>query len=378
MITAAHSVYSPSAAKRWLSCPASIRLTDAAKERGLLDDNTSPYALSGTAAMAVLEEMLRAPGAAYEEAFVAAMALRQDAAEGFRLIDNDDSRRAICKAAERLRAIVRQADLWGVEERVVISDGDPLIWGTADFWALTDACQTLTVVDYKHGAGYLISAEGNQQLLLYAAGLMRNHLRNYQIKKVRLAICQPRHPEASADGWDEVEEDPAFVRAFMQAVLDRLEQAANEPPVTGEHCQYCPALLACPARRAEFEELATMAETVVPEQADAEMIARAVRMKKRVSDWIAAAERVGLKMIQAGAEVPGLRTRTRAGALAWTVSDSEVIAALSQFVPADEIQSVSVLTPTQVIDRFGDVEGVRETVEKLSQRKPSYLYLTAD
>ena len=378
MTAAAHSVYSPSAAKRWLSCPASIRLTDAAKERGLLDDNTSPYALSGTAAMAVLEEMLRAPGAAYEEAFVAAMALRQDAAEGFRLIDNDDSRRAICKAAERLRAIVRQADLWGVEERVVISDGDPLIWGTADFWALTDACQTLTVVDYKHGAGYLISAEGNQQLLLYAAGLLRNRLHNYQIKKVRLAICQPRHPEASADGWDEVEEDPAFVRAFMRAVLDRLEQAASEPPVTGEHCQYCPALLACPARRAEFEELATMAELVTPEQADAEMIAKAVRMKKRVTDWIAAAERVGLKMIQAGAEVPGLRTRTRAGALAWTASDSEILAALSQFVPADEIQSVSVLTPTQVLDKFGDVTGVREAVEKLAQRKPSHLYLTAD
>jgi len=377
-MTKAHSVYSPSAAKRWLSCPASIRLTEEAEKRRLLDEHESPYALSGTAAMAVLEEMVRAPGAAYEEAFVAAQALRQDAAEGFRLIDNDDSRRAICKAAERLRALVKSADLWGVETKVVISEEDPIIWGTADFWALTDACQTLTVVDYKHGAGYLISAEGNQQLLLYAAGLMRHHLSGFHIKKVRLAICQPRHPEASADGWDEVEEDPAFVRAFMQAVLDRLEQAANEPPVTGEHCQYCPALLACPARRAEFEELATMAETVVPEQADAEMIARAVRMKKRVSDWIAAAERVGLKMIQAGAEVPGLRTRTRAGALAWTVSDSEVIAALSQFVPADEIQSVSVLTPTQVIDRFGDVEGVRETVEKLSQRKPSYLYLTAD
>jgi hypothetical protein len=377
-MTKVHSVYSPSAAKRWLSCPASIRLTEDAEKRGLLDEHESPYALSGTAAMAVLEEMVRAPGAAYEEAFVAAQALRQDAAEGFRLIDNDDSRRAICKAAERLRALVKSADLWGVETKVVISEDDPIIWGTADFWALTDACQTLTVVDYKHGAGYLISAEGNQQLLLYAAGLMRHHLPGFHIKKVRLAICQPRHPEASADGWDEVEEDPAFVRAFMQAVLDRLEQAANEPPVTGEHCQYCPALLACPARRAEFEELATMAETVVPEQADAEMIARAVRMKKRVSDWIAAAERVGLKMIQAGAEVPGLRTRTRAGALAWTVSDSEVIAALSQFVPANEIQSVSVLTPTQVIDRFGDVEGVRETVEKLSQRKPSYLYLTAE
>ena len=377
-MTKVHSVYSPSAAKRWLSCPASIRLTEEAEKRGLLDEHESPYALSGTAAMAVLEEMVRAPGAAYEEAFVAAQALRQDAAEGFRLIDNDDSRRAICKAAERLRALVKSADLWGVETKVVISEEDPIIWGTADFWALTDACQTLTVVDYKHGAGYLISAEGNQQLLLYAAGLMRHHLPGFHIKKVRLAICQPRHPEASADGWDEVEEDPAFVRAFMQAVLDRLEQAANEPPVTGEHCQYCPALLACPARRAEFEELATMAETVAPEQADAEMIAKAVRMKKRVTDWIAAAERVGLKMIQAGAEVPGLRTRTRAGALAWTVSDSEVIAALSQFVPADEIQSVSVLTPTQVIDRFGDVEGVRETVEKLSQRKPSYLYLTAD
>jgi len=378
MTAAAHSVYSPSAAKRWLSCPASIRLTEDAKERRLLDDNTSPYALSGTAAMAVLEQMLRAPGAAYEEAFVAAMALRQDAAEGFRLIDNDDSRSAICKAAKRLRGLVQQADLWGVEERVVISEDDPLIWGTADFWALSDACQTLTVVDYKHGAGYLISAEGNQQLLLYAAGLLRNRLHNYPINKVRLAICQPRHPEASADGWDEVEEDPAFVRAFMRAVLDRLEQAASEPPATGDHCQYCPALLACPARRAEFEELATMAELVTPEQADAEMIAKAVRMKKRVNDWIAAAERVGLKMIQAGADVPGLRTRTRAGALAWTAGDSEVIAALSRFVPEDEIKSVSVLTPTQVIDKFGNVAGVRETVEKLAQRKPSHLYLAAD
>jgi len=378
MSAAAHSVYSPSAAKRWLSCPASIRLTEAAEQRGLLDEYESPYALSGTAAMAVLEEMIRAPEAAYEEAFIAARALRQDAAEGFRLIDNDDSRRAICKAAERLRSMVQQADSWGVETRVVISEDDPLIWGTVDFWALTDDCQTLTVVDYKHGAGYLVSAEGNQQLLLYAAGLIRKRLHNYPIRKVKLAICQPRHPEASADGWDEVEEDPAFVSAFMRAVLNRLEQSASEPPMTGNHCQYCPALLACPARRAEFEELANMAENVVPERADAEMIARAVRIKKRVADWIAAAERVGLRMVQSGVEVPGLRTKSRVGALAWTASDPEIIAALSQFVPEDEIKSISVLTPTQVLDRFGDVAGVKETVEKLAQRKPSHLYLTAD
>ena len=121
-----------------------------------------------------------------------------------------------------------------------------------------------------------------------------------------------------------------------------------------------------------------MAETVVPEQADAEMIARAVRMKKRVTDWITAAERVGLKMIQAGADVPGLRTRTRAGALAWTASDPEIISSLSRLVPEDEIKTVSVLTPTQVLDKFGDVEGVKETVAQLSQRKPSHLYLTAD
>jgi len=373
----AHSVYSPSAAKRWLSCPASIRLTEAARRRGIENESTSPYALSGTAAMAVLEEMVRRPDATYEAAFAAARAQREDAAEGFDLIANDDSRRAICAAAERLRDLAGRALAWGVETQVVISE-EPSIWGTVDFWALTDDGTVLNVVDYKHGAGYLVSAEGNQQLLLYAAGLLRNRLHNYPIHTVRLAICQPRHPEASADGWDEVEEDPAFVRAFMRAVLDRLERAASEPPVTGDHCQYCPALLACPARRAEFEELATMAESVTPEQADAEMIAKAVRMKKRVNDWIAAAERVGLRMVQAGVEMPGLRTKSRAGALVWTASDAEVISALSAFIPENDFTSLSLLTPTQVLDRFGDVAGVKEAVEKLAQRKPSHLYLAAD
>jgi hypothetical protein len=337
----------------------------------------SPYALSGTAAMAVLEEMLQRPDTAYETAFAAARRRREDAAEGFDLIANEDSRRAICVAAEHLRELVMQATAWGVETRVVVSE-EPCIWGTADFWALTDEGKTLCVVDYKHGAGYLISAEGNQQLLLYAAGLIRNRLHNYPISTVRLAICQPRHPKASADGWDEVVEDVAFVSVFLQEVISRLKQAEKEPPVTGDHCQYCPALLACPARRAEFEEVANMSETVAPEQADAETIARAVRLKKRVSDWIAAAERVGLRMVQSGVEVPGLHTKSRAGALTWVVSDAEVISALSGLIPENEITSVTVLTPTQIIDRFGNVAGVKEIVTQLSQRKPSYLYLTAD
>jgi hypothetical protein len=326
--------------------------------------------------MAVLEEMLRRPGATYEVAFAAARSRREDAAEGFNLIANEDSRRAICFAVERLSDLVARATDWGVETRVVISE-EPCIWGTADFWALTDDGTTLCVVDYKHGAGYLVPAEGNQQLLLYAAGLIQNRLHNQPIRTVRLAICQPRHPQATADGWDEVVEDAAFVGAFLQEVINRLKRAENEPPVAGDHCQYCPALLACPARQAEFEEIVNMTETVTPEQADAEMIARAVRLKKRVVDWITAAERVGLRMIQSGAEVPGLHTKSRAGALAWTVSDEEVISALSGFLPENEITTVNVLTPTQILDRFENVAGVKEVVERLSQRKPSYLYLAA-
>jgi hypothetical protein len=376
-MTKAHSVYSPSAAKRWLSCPASIRLTEAARQRGIENESTSPYALSGTAAMAVLEQMIQQPDATYEAAFAAARALREDAAEGFDLIANDDSRSAICKAAGRLRDLAGRALTWGVETRAVILE-EPSIWGTVDFWALTDDGTVLHVVDYKHGAGYLVSAESNQQLLLYAAGLIRNRLHNYPIHTVRLAICQPRHHEASADGWDEVEEDAAFVAAFLREVVRRLERAEKDPPVTGDHCQYCPALLACPARRAEFEEIANMSETLSPEQADAEMIARAVRLKKRVSDWIAAAERVGLRMIQSGVEMSGLRTKSRAGALAWTASDAEVISELSAFIPESDFTSLSLLTPTQVLDRFGDAAGVKEAVGKLAQRKPSHLYLAAD
>ena len=52
MAPKAHAILSPSAAARWLKCPASVAMT------ATMPEETSPYALEGSIAHAVAESVL--------------------------------------------------------------------------------------------------------------------------------------------------------------------------------------------------------------------------------------------------------------------------------------------------------------------------------
>jgi hypothetical protein len=92
-----------------------------------------------------------------------------------------------------------------VEDRMVLEEVDPMLWGTADcivyvpqyfinFEDGTVTCEArLYVFDYKHGVGKMVDAEDNPQLGYYGFGAWIS-FRHLPIDKVITTIVQPRAP----------------------------------------------------------------------------------------------------------------------------------------------------------------------------------------
>lgn len=344
-MTRTHAYAGPSAAGRWLACPASVRLHMVAEQAGLVDDTVSTYAERGTYAMRVLEYMLtrKTPMA---QAEAEAGAPPSDYGE--------EDREALLAAYRFLSAEVAKAAEWGVEARLEIAP-EVGIFGTCDFYAVSD--NVLHVVDYKHGAGIPVYAAGNPQLLLYAYGLLRDRP---NVDTVRLTIIQPR--TRGKDMVDSTEYDRDAIETFVEHAVEVL-LFDRSPPVTGDHCRYCPAALVCPARVAEYRKVAEMTEESL---ADPENLRFIIAAEKRVGDLIEKAKRVALKRLQGGAEIAGLVLVEGPGRLVWR--DGATDALRERF--GDAAFETTAMSPARVRDTFGNTGAV--FVAEWADRKPGY------
>ena len=147
MTEAKHSKYSASAAKRWMNCPGSMVLCV-----GLVDHG-SKYADEGTKAHAASEELLTT-----------------GAISTVTGVDGD-----MLKHVGVYTGNIKQYAEGGtlmVEQRVNYSrflgvdTGEA--WGTSD--AIVIQGNEVQVHDLKYGQGELVSADGNEQMMLYALG----------------------------------------------------------------------------------------------------------------------------------------------------------------------------------------------------------------
>ncbi len=82
-----------------------------------------------------------------------------------------------------------------IEQRLDFSRYVEEGFGTGDCVIIADG--TLYIIDYKHGKGVEVSAEGNPQMMLYALGALELFDGIYDIDAVRMAIYQPRRENVS-------------------------------------------------------------------------------------------------------------------------------------------------------------------------------------
>lgn len=246
-----HSPLGGSGAHRFLACPRSVQLS-----RGIVESE-SEHAALGTAAHALGERCIKTGRDPWE--FIGGKA------KGIE-IDKDmaDAVHVYTSFARSARDDANQGNRW-VELPFHCPDLHPLYYSTADLVDLYEDRRHLEITDYKHGAGIVVEAENNAQLMMYACGVLE-HLGLWQsVLTVTMRIVQPRG--FHFDGPIREHTMPvADLRAWLYDVLlpgMEATKAADAPTASGDHCRFCPARShACPQLMEDMEELETMVERV--------------------------------------------------------------------------------------------------------------------
>lgn len=361
-----HALLSPSGAKKWLSCAASL-----ACEKDI--PNTSgKAAVTGTACHTIAEVHLNQyiKGTALPlEREVGAYVLDEGRGQIKALIGpmkgavliTADMIEQVRKYTDYCKAIIDVATYAKLEMRVnlteVLHPGYEGVetFGTADLVAVQELANTdehiLIIGDLKTGR-HRVEAKENKQLMLYALGVYRRLKRRYNITVVRLVIFQPCAGGASE--WDISVEGLELFAKFAQKrallALDaysrgkkNLKASDFKPSVDG--CQWCRFSEQCAARTKTVnavlaEELEDdFALELTPEQLVAEY--EKLPLLRQHIDKV---EKAMAAALHSGKKVPGYKlVEGRPGNRAW--KDAEKVAGKYGIALMKQV----LMTPTEAV-----------------------------
>jgi hypothetical protein len=140
-----------------------------------------------------------------------------------------------------------------IEVRLDLTNYIPEGYGTAD--CVLIGSNRLEVIDFKYGKGVPVSAENNQQLLLYALGAYEKYKMICKFETVKVAIVQPR----IADEASEFELSVTDLLRFGEEVKAKAALAyegKGEYNPSESTCRFCRARATCRARADKNVELA--------------------------------------------------------------------------------------------------------------------------
>lgn len=361
-----HALLSPSGAKKWLACSASL-----ACEKDI-PNKSGKAAVLGTAMHTIAEMHLNQ--------YIKGTALPLEREVGAYVLDEGkgpikalisrmkgavlitaDMIEQVRKYTDYCKAIIDVATYAKLEMRVnlteVLHPGYEGVetFGTADLVAVQELANSdehmLIIGDLKTGR-HLVEAKENKQLMLYALGVYRRLKRRYNITVIRLVIFQPYAGGASE--WDISVEGLELFAKFAQKrallALDaysrgkkNLKASDFKPSVDG--CQWCRFSEQCAARTKTVnsvlaEELEDdFALELTPEQLVAEY--EKLPLLRQHIDKV---EKAMAAALHYGKKVPGYKlVEGRPGNRAW--KDAEKVAELY----GDKLTKEVLMTPTEAV-----------------------------
>lgn len=361
-----HALLSPSGAKKWLSCAASL-----ACEKDI--PNTSGKAAILGTAMHTIAEM-------HLNQYIKGTALPLEREVGAYVLDegkgqikalNSPMKGAVLITADMIeqvrkytdycKAIIDVATYAKLEMRVnlteVLHPGYEGVdtFGTADLVAVQELANTdehmLIISDLKTGR-HRVEAKENKQLMLYAIGVYRRLKRRYNITTVRLVIFQPYAGGASE--WDisveGLELFAKFARKRALLALDaysrgkkNLKASDFRPSVDG--CQWCRFSEQCAARTKTVNSvLAEELEDDFALELTPEQLAAEYEKLPLLRQHIDKVEKAMAAALHSGKKVPGYKlVEGRPGNRAW--KDVEKVTELY----GDKLTKEVLMTPTEAV-----------------------------
>jgi len=227
------------------------------------------------------------------------------------------------------------------------------MFGTADFIHYSEASRTLTVIDYKHGSGVPVEAEGNDQLRYYALGallkLWAEFGRDTSVERVVCTVVQPRCPHP--DGPIRSEEiSTVDLLDWGYGLLVDAERTQDSAPELnpGKHCRFCDALSVCPAVRDQRMEQAKLVfgqdDTVQPsvslDQLTLDELRVIVDNADEIIAWVKSAKEMAQTRLENGLDMPGYKLVAKRAVRSWALPADEI---------ADRLCSKkTLLSPAQV------------------------------
>lgn len=231
-----HALLSPSAAHRWMNCTAAPLLEKDVEDKG------STFAEEGTLAHAYCAKKLKEfLGLSVDEEKTEIAQLDEQYHSGEMDEYTDTYKTIVLEKFNAARAKTKDAQLL-VEVKLDFSHYVPDAFGTSDAIIIADG--VMEVIDFKYGKGVKVSAVENPQMMIYALGAWDLFNFEYDIRKVRMTIVQPR-----IDNLSEFELDAADL---INWAVDELQPKANEAYAGGKQkpgnwCQFCKVKANCKA-----------------------------------------------------------------------------------------------------------------------------------
>lgn len=286
---AKHAVLSASSSERWLNCPPSARLCEAYEDKG------SDYAAEGTDAHTLCEYRLK-------------QALGIPAEDPIENLSwyNEEMEECAAGYAAYVVELLETAKLTCsdpvvmIEQRVDFSRWVQDGFGTADCILIADG--VLNIVDYKHGKGVEVSAEGNTQLSLYSLGALEIFDGIYDIDRVCVHIFQPRKSNVVSSMMDKSD-----LYEWADTELTQKAQLAYEGQGDfncGEWCRFCKAKAEC-RERAEANLALARYEFQSPALLDDEEIANILGKVDALTAWASDVKEYALQQAVSGKEWTG-------------------------------------------------------------------------
>ena len=290
-----HALLSPSAAHRWMNCTAAPLLEKDVEDKG------STFAEEGTLAHAYCAKKLKEfLGLSVDEEKAEIAQLDEQYHSGEMDEYTDTYKTIVLEKFNAARAKTKDAQLL-VEVKLDFSHYVPDAFGTSDAIIIADG--VMEVIDFKYGKGVKVSAVENPQMMIYALGAWDLFNFEYDIRKVRMTIVQPR-----IDNLSEFELDAADL---INWAVDELQPKANEAYAGGKQkpgnwCQFCKVKANCKA-------LSSMCIEAQQANPDPRKISKEV-MEKTIlpflstfKTWLTGVEEYSLEQALSGVQYQGFK-----------------------------------------------------------------------
>lgn len=329
---AAHAVYAPSSAHRWMYCTTSA---EAIAKMGEQEEGEA--AAKGTAAHEELERVLGPINGDFVDPAT------------MPILDIDPDHESAYAVALMI-AFIRKLPpgrMW-VEQCVRLTSE---IWGRSDIQHWHEETGILTVPDLKDGfVGVDADAE---QLRIYAAASVSTH--RLPIKWARLVVVQPNdfRPVPAV-------KQHLISAADLHAFASKAAAIPHGPKtfVAGEQCTYCPLFGRCEASRDMLANIgALVAGLMTPDQVPLAQRAMFLACKKPVEDAFKKADAAWLKEALGGKMPVGMKLVTTVKHRAWKDEDKARAAVLE----AKGVDALSPPTPAQAEKLGIDLTGLVDT-----------------